>query len=40
LRSKAYFDGSGGSTAAWTLAAWALAGVGLLMIGRRQISAH
>ena len=40
LRSMAYFDGAGGSTAAWTLAGWALAGIILLMIGHRRISAH
>ncbi len=40
LRSTAYFDGAGGTTAAWTLAGWALAGIVLLMIGRRRIGAH
>jgi hypothetical protein len=40
LRSTAYFDGAGGTAAAWTLAAWAAAGLAFLLAGRRQVAAH
>ena len=40
LRSTTYFDGAGGTAAAWTLAAWAVTGLALLLAGRRQIATH
>jgi hypothetical protein len=40
LRSTTYFDGAGGTAAAWTLAAWAASGLALLLTGRRQVATH
>ena len=39
LRSTAYFDGAGGTGAAWTLTAWAVTGLTLLLAGHRQVAA-
>jgi hypothetical protein len=35
LRSTAFFDGSGGATAAWVLAAYAVVGLALVLLGRK-----
>jgi hypothetical protein len=42
LRSVAYFDGAGGTMAAWVLAAWTALGLLLLAAGRRAnvLAAH
>ncbi|BCB77388.1 membrane protein [Phytohabitans flavus] len=40
LRSTAYFDGAGGTTAVWILAAYALAGLVLVALGRARAGSH
>jgi hypothetical protein len=39
LRSMAYFDGAGGTPAAWTLGAWAAVGLVLVLMGRKTVAA-
>jgi len=40
LRSTAYFQGAGGTAAAWTLTAWAVVGLVLVLVGRRNYARH